>query len=180
MNNRCNIILIERTFKVNYYSILLPSDRLTLFEQFVYYHTKTHPNKLNHILAWLKMLGDRIGARMEYFRNEALLSDTVALPPYGKFRKPSYVETDPTTGVLYEQANNLRLYCMRVNESVVILFSGGIKTAIKAQNCPNVRSHFNQANHLCKSINQAFMQRIIRWNDDYSDIYYPTTIKIEP
>lgn len=53
---------------------------------------------------------------------------------------------------------------------MVILFSGAIKTANYAQDCPNVSLHFKQANQLTKAIDTAIKVKDIRWIDDYSDI----------
>ena len=78
----------------------------------------------------------------------------------GKDRKPYYVEYGK------KKANNLRLYCLRANSNVVFLFSGDIKTTQKAQDCPNVRKHFNLANTLTKAIDNAFIENDIIWNED--------------
>ncbi|HCY82329.1 MAG TPA: hypothetical protein DHV22_12375, partial [Xanthomarina gelatinilytica] len=49
---------------------------------------------------------------------------------------------------------------------VVFLFSGDIKTANNAQDCPNVKPHFLLANQLTKAIDEAFKNQDIVWNDD--------------
>ena len=55
---------------------------------------------------------------------------------------------------------------MKANRNVVFLFSGDIKTKQKAQECPNVQSHFNLANTLTKAIDNAFREKDIVWNED--------------
>lgn len=92
MNNFINLTVVQRTQKVVYYSVQLEGEDHALFEKFIHRHTTSNKTKLNHILAWLKVLGNKIGAKECYFRNEAQLSDTSALPPKGKNREPVFIE----------------------------------------------------------------------------------------
>jgi len=163
VNNFAEIILVYRFKKVTYYSIAI-NNETSLFRQFVEKHSLTNEEKLNHIMRWIKIIGDKIGAKENYFRNEAEISDTSALPPKGQDRKPVYVELNKIT------KNSLRLYCFRVNEKVVFLFNGDVKTTNKAQDCPNVKYHFKLANKITKLISQALREKEIRWNKDYTDI----------
>ncbi|MDR3010860.1 MAG: hypothetical protein LBV59_23235 [Sphingobacterium sp.] len=87
-------------------------------------------------------------------------------------KEPTYIEEDQTT------SNNLRLYCHRLNDHVVILYGGAIKTAGKAQDCPQVKEHFNLANILSRLIDQGFVDDDIEWNDDDRDILYNEDFKI--
>ena len=148
--------------KVAFYSVCIGDSELTLYDEFVKEQTKHNKNKLYHIQKWLQLLGQKYGAQSRFFRNEAKLSDTSALPPIGKARKPNYVENGKN------KDNNLRLYCLRANENVVFLFSGALKTAQKAQDCPNVKDHFILANQLTKAIDTAFINKDIVWNEDYT------------
>ena len=71
-----------------------------------------------------------------------------------------------------KKSNNLRLYCHRLNESVVILFSGSLKTAETPQQCPNVKPHFELANKLTLPIDNALKEREIVWINNSTDIDY--------
>ena len=135
--------------------------------------------KLYHILAWIEKLGNKVGAQKFYFRNEAETSDASALPPSGIDREPTYVEFNEDTGRERNKPNDLRLYCLRANDSVVFLFNGDIKTTLKAQDCPNVRSHFKLANKLTALLNQAFIHRQIEWNEDFTDINVEDDFRLE-
>lgn len=168
MNNFAEIILVYRFNKVNYYSISI-NDEDSLFKQFVSKHTVANRVKLNHIMAWIKVIGNKIGAKENYFRNESETADTRALPPKGKDREPVYIEIDES-GIEQNVGNDLRLYCMRVNENVVFLFNGDIKTAEKAQQCDNVRSHLRMANKLTTLIDKALIEKEIKWNKNCTDI----------
>lgn len=160
MNNFAHIKPLFKYKTVAYYSVSLNDNQKTLYQEFVEKHTVENTNKLYHIQKWLKVIGEKYGAQNRFFRNEAKNADTSALPPKGKDIKPCYVEYGK------KKANNLRLYCLKASPNVVFLFSGDIKTKRKAQDCPNVNSHFNLANALTKAIDNAFRERDIVWNDD--------------
>ena len=160
MNNFAYIKPLFKYNRVAYYSVSLDDNDKTLYQEFVDKHTIDNKNKLYHIQKWLQLIGKKYGAQTRFFRNEAKNADTSALPPIGKDRKPYFVEHGK------KKANNLRLYCLRANSNVVFLFSGDIKTKLKAQNCPNVKSHFLLANNLTKAIDNAFREKDIVWNED--------------
>lgn len=169
MNKFACIKYIKEYNKVVYYSIVINGleENKSLFEMFVE-ENESNKEKLNHILIWLKLIGNA-GARVDNFRHER---EADALPPRGLDKKPTYTENDENT------PNNLRLYCHRLNEQVVVLFGGGIKTEAVAQNCKNVGSHFELANSLATAIENAFRTKEIEWAQDYSDILYESNLKL--
>lgn len=169
MNNFAEIIWVNTYRKVTYYTVAV-NDGIALFDAFVDKHTDENKEKLKHILAWIKVIGDKIGAQEQYFRNEAETADASALPPQGVNKEPVYVEYNEETGTEENKPNNLRLYCLRANEYVVFLFSGDIKTAATPQECENVRLHFKKANKLTELIDEAFQNKEIRWINDYTEI----------
>ncbi len=169
MNNIAEIILVQRFNKVSYYSVSI-NEEPSLFRQFFNKHTVENKEKFFHIMRWIEIIGNNFGAYDTYFRNEAETAEAKALPPIGIDREPTYIEIDAYTNEEINAVNNLRLYCMKANESVVFLFNGDTKTAAKAQDCQNVRSHFKLANKLTMLIEQAFIQKEITWNKDFTDI----------
>ena len=177
MNTFAKMILVQRFSKVCYYTVQIEGED-SLFQQFLNKHTYKNTTKLNHIMAWLQVIGNKVGAYPEYFRNEAETADTVALPPVGANREPTYVEFDEMSGQDENTSNDLRLYCLRANENVVFLLNGDIKTARKAQDCDNVRPHFRMANALTKTIGDAFKNKDIKWNDDLTDIVFDYDFEI--
>ncbi len=82
---------------------------------------------LLNLITWIEEIGKNIGAKRYLFRNESIIADVHALPP--PLRQMNIHE------IIVEK---LRLYCLVLNENVVILFNGGIKTTINAKDCPNV------------------------------------------
>ena len=170
MNKFAIIKHIASYDKVEYYSVCLEEDKDTsLFELFIQKHTIENKSKLDHILQWIKVIGEKYGAKDFFFRNEAETADTTALPPKGTHREPTYVEFNEETETYENTQNNLRLYCFRANEHVVFLFNGDIKTTQKAQNCKNVKKHFKMANILTSVIDKSFGEGI-SWNEDTTDI----------
>ena len=178
MNNFAEIVFVEQYRKVTYYSVAI-NDEDALYDQFIEKHTAENTNKLNHILAWIEKIGNKIGAYENYFRNEAETGDARALPPRGKDREPVYIEFSVATNNDQNTPNNLRLYCFRASESVVFLFNGDVKTKQYPQDCDNVRGHFKIANILSKLLDQAFIKNDIQWNDDWSDILVDDDFKLE-
>ena len=170
VNNFATIKHINSFKKVEYYSVCLENDGdSSLFELFIEKHSEENKEKLKHIMQWIKIIGDEVGAFSFYFRQEAETADASALPPPGIDREPTYIEFNEETGGNENAPNNLRLYCFRANEHVVFLFNGDIKTADRAQDCDNVRPHFRLANELTKAIENSFNHEI-NWNEDFSDI----------
>ncbi|MBZ9630982.1 hypothetical protein LB465_09335 [Salegentibacter sp. LM13S] len=173
MNIFARIKPIARYNKVSYYSLVINDNNLSLFEEFVAVQTESNKSKLNHILSWIKIIGIKYGAQPHHFRSEAAIADTSALPPKGVKREPAYIEKG-------KKANNmLRLYTFRLNENVVFLFSGDLKTSRYAQNCPNVSSHFSLANKLTAAIQAALEEKEIRWIEDFTQIEFEQDFKLE-
>jgi len=172
MNNFVQIKRVAQYDKVSYYSVTINSGPTSLFENFIATHTAINKEKLNHILAWLQIIGIQYGAKTHLFRPEAYLSDTSALPPTDKKREPTYIEDGQT------ESNNLRLYCFRLNENVVILYSGDLKTTDKAQDCPNVKPHFLLANKITRALENSIKEKDINWNNDCTDIIFDSDLEI--
>lgn len=129
--------------KVSYYTVRIDGAPRNLWEQFLDDHEDdSFTDDLDILRTAMLQIGNHWGAQSRYFRFEANRGgDASALPPYPRF--------------LEGASSNLRLYCMRYSESVVILFSGAVKTTEYAQDCDHVRPHFLQANQICKAIQNA-------------------------
>lgn len=172
MNGIVRLKHIQDYNKVSYYSVCFDKEeepienQESLFENFIKINERDNKEKLNHILAWLLEIGEQYGALKCHFRHEQSNGEAMGLPPNQISKEPVYTENGETT------SNNLRLYCHRLNNHVVFLFSGGIKTARTPQECRNVKSHFELANSLTKLIDNAFKERDILWTDEDTDIKY--------
>ncbi|MEM9846414.1 MAG: hypothetical protein AAF847_00895 [Bacteroidota bacterium] len=164
MNIYGTIVIIQAFRKVTYYSVQIEEED-SLFLQFLNDHAnEKYQDELDIIREWLQRIGDKIGAKEHYFRNEAFRGDARALPPPSKF-----LELDC----------NLRLYCMRINRYAVVLFNGAEKTAATAQACDNVRPHFLLANRLTKVIDSAIIDGEISIDDDTGELIFDESLLLE-
>ena len=59
MNTFAHIKPIARYNKVAYYSVCINDCETSLFEEFISYHELNNKNKLNHVLEWLKIIGNK-------------------------------------------------------------------------------------------------------------------------
>lgn len=90
-----------------------------------------------------EVIGDTYGAIDDFFdRHE---SKAQALPPKPKKRIEEIA--------IFGKDFPLRLYCLRLSESVVVLFNGGLKNEFTAQQSEDVSFDFREA--------QVFAQRIL-------------------
>lgn len=93
-----------------------------------------------------KKIGDEMGALEDFFRFE---NAAQALPPSGTYKLED----------IYINYGNfpLRLYCLRISETLVVLFNGGEKTSNTAQR-GQTSMVFQEANFFAKRIIEALRQ----------------------
>lgn len=108
MAQRYSIELIEEHNAVNFYSIQMDSEALSELERFFEKFPEGSPfdEEVDTIIAWLDKIGET-GALERYFRYEGKYGDGVSAIP---------IET-----------SNLRLYCIRLSDRILIFGNGGIK-----------------------------------------------------
>ena len=108
MTQKYFIELIEEHAAVDYYSIHLDEEELSELERFFekFPEGSGYDDEIDTIIAWLDKIGEK-GALERYFRNEGRYGDGVSVIP---------IET-----------SNLRLYCIRLSESILVFGNGGIK-----------------------------------------------------
>lgn len=166
MNKFATIVEEIRFRRVIYYSVQIEGEEDSLFLQFANNHIEDeYTEQLSLIRSWLRKIGDEIGAQSRYFRSEGFRGgDAKALPPPSRF-----IDIDC----------NLRLYCMRINEDIVILFGGAEKTAAIAQECDSVRPHFMLANKLTQVIDEAIREGDIIIDDDNGKLIYKESLILE-
>ena len=108
MTLRYSIELIEEHDAVNFYSIHLSEEELSELERFFEKFPEGSPfdEDVDTIIAWLDKIGET-GALERYFRYEGKYGDGVRAIP---------IET-----------SNLRLYCIRLSDRILIFGNGGVK-----------------------------------------------------
>ncbi len=121
------------------YSVLPDDDEITLFDKFLEENNSLE-RELRDIIARLKVMGDKTGAREQYFKLH---------------------EGNPGDGVcaLYDEPEkNLRLYCIRYGTMILILGSGGEKP--KVLKAFQESGKLTEANYLLREIATQINHRI--------------------
>ena len=108
MRQKYNLELIEEHDAVNFYSIHLDDNELSEMELFFdkFPLGCEYDEDIDTIIAWLDYIGEN-GAFERYFRYEGRYGDGVCAIP---------IET-----------NNLRLYCIRLSDKILIFGNGDVK-----------------------------------------------------
>ena len=129
------------------------------FRDFVLRMSEDSKNRFEvaEISRYIEKIGSLYGAKQLHFRDEDAADGLP--PPYHQF-----LETDNSKDF------GLRLYCIRLSPSVVILLNGDRKTALKAKDCPRCFPHFDRARKLAKKINQAILENAIEIDEENKDI----------
>lgn len=166
MNRFANIKETIRFNKVVYYTIVFEEEEEeeeeSLLQKFSNrFSDIKYEDALNLIRSWLSRLGEEIGAKPEYFRHER---GAHAFPPPAKYIN---VYCD------------LRLYCLRINDSAVVLFDGCEKTAGTAQECDNCRPVFTQANRITAQIDEKIRHKEIRINPENDEVEFDDDLILE-
>lgn len=144
-----------RLQKVQYYSVFLEGHDKLEFRDFQQRMSVGEKDKfeLGEINRYIQKIGNRHGARPAHFRDEDAAEGLP--PPYHQF-----LETNMFGDF------GLRLYCIRLSPSIVILLNGDRKTTLKAQECANCRPHFERARRIAKQISQAILDGYIEIDED--------------
>lgn len=130
--------------KVDVYTVQIDDDELFEYEKFYGAEFKNHKQEIQFIEGILEQIKFR-GARRYYFRHEGA-ADAL----------PNNVPDEIVELNIEDQG--VRLYCIRLSDSVLILLNGGIKTTQNPKDCPNVRTHFLFANKLANCLTEHIRQ----------------------
>ncbi|WP_353480261.1 hypothetical protein [Haliscomenobacter sp.] len=139
---------------VTYYTVRWENQELSetdkFFEQFS--EQDYYKESFEQLVALLELIGEYKGALPVFFTRHE--DEATAIPP-------SYVhEFD-----LDFQGNVLRLYCVRICKSIVILFNGGLKSARTAQDSENLSSKFRDAKYFARKIFKEIKDGMIEINE---------------
>lgn len=133
--------------KVKFYTIRFNGKDLSEFREFLIRlnEDKTNQKELSEINRYIENIGERFGALPHHFRSEGA-ADALP-PPYHQF-----IETESAADY------GIRLYCIRLSPSIVILLNGGRKTSLKVQDCKNCYPHFERARKVALLINKLILE----------------------
>jgi len=109
MKKRTTVDLVEQSERVSFYSISFQMDRTTEFEMFLskFEEEAEFNEDYQRILAALEIILDR-GALERYFRPEGSINDNLCAIPI--------------------ESGNIRLFCLRISDQILILGNGDKKT----------------------------------------------------
>ena len=133
-----------------FYSVLVDEDSETLFEKFYQENKNTFRDELKSIVKTLDMIALENGARRSYFKeNEGKLGDLVC--------------------ALYDTPkSNLRLYCIRLGSTVIILGGGGQKD--KSIRALQEDAKLTHENYLMRKLSDLLYKKIkegeIYWENE--------------
>jgi hypothetical protein len=108
---KCKLVKLSRFSgnKASVYSIILNDEKETLLDKFILENRNTFLSEIKDILMRLRTIGQKTGARIDYFK---------------------LFEGNPGDGVcaLYDDVDSkLRLYCIRYGSQLIIAGNGGPK-----------------------------------------------------
>lgn len=132
--------------KVNYYTVRLGDKAVSEFREFLTrMNNERDAVELAEINRYIQKIGIEYGAQPVHFKTEGPAERLP--PPYHQF-------------IASEEAHDygLRLYCVRLCPSIVILLSGGRKTAQKVKDCRNCYPHFDRARRVARCLTKAIWE----------------------
>lgn len=153
--NKFATITLSREFtyqRVKFYSVTFEDDVSEADKFFEKMEQFAAEEDSSRFIALFEEIGNHRGAKERYFRKENAFD---AFPPKNKEIKELKLDA-------FEPIDNWRLYCLRLSDTIVVLFNGGIKTTDKALECPQVSPFFRQAEKLTKMIDEAIKEGDIR------------------
>lgn len=98
---------VAQTEKACLFSICFEGESFSEFEKFISNHKEAYSKDLNIILAAIKRMLSVSGFLERYFRPEGKMKDRVCALPI--------------------ESGKLRLYCLRLSDSIMIAGNGGVK-----------------------------------------------------
>lgn len=119
--------------KAHIYSVILDGDKETLLEQF-FNENSLYKELLKKMLNKIKAMADKTGCLRQYFKEGE-----------GRFGD----------GVVALSVENLRLYGIYFNRTVVLFGSGGIKNVRAYQDDPILNKKAEQVKSIASKINKA-------------------------
>lgn len=142
-------VLNISTPKVTFYSVKLGQEQDTEYKEFCNKVFPNHQFEIAILNKVIRELGLR-GAKPYYFKNEYPANALPIVNP--DIKKKNKVDF------------GIRLYCIYISPSIVILLNGDIKTVENSpKKCPNVASHFSNAIKIAKKLQDALNSDFVRY-----------------
>lgn len=112
---------VTQTENAGLFTICFEGESFSEFEKFIIKSKEAYNQDLNVILAAINKMLEASGFLERYFRPEGKMRDRVCALPI--------------------QSGKLRLYCLRISDSVLIAGNGGVKNAKCYQDCSDLKGY---------------------------------------
>ena len=126
---------IAQTAKCSLFTLYIDGESRSEIEKFICKYTESYNRDLNVILTAIKHMLNVGGFLERYFRPEGKMSDGVCALPI--------------------QSGRLRLYCLRLNDSILIAGNGGVKNAQRYEDCDELNGYVVDLQKLDKALKVA-------------------------
>lgn len=130
--------------RVSYITVKIHGKALNEYEDF-YTRMSIDQKDLrqhNEIKRYIERIGKIYGAQDQFFKREGMAE---RLPP----PTHRFIDSDGETDF------GLRLYCVRLNDELVVLLNGDRKTAQRVRDCLRCKPHYDLANKVSDAIYYA-------------------------
>ncbi len=136
--------------KVTFYTVRFEDETMSETDKFFnrFRDNLDRREQLREMAAFIEEIGNVYGAKIWLFRDE---SAAEALPP--EYRMAI------RNGLVQFLDYDLRLFCIRLNDGVVILLNGGIKTAQKVNDSPDLFPKFRLAQQISRRVTTKIIDR---------------------
>lgn len=142
--------------QVTYYTVAWDEYGPTETDRFFEKYEKTHKKAVQRLLSLLiDSIGTDHGAIDLFFNRPE--DGVTGLPPHGRLTVDEVYFHYPKFP--------LRLYALRINESLVVLFNGGHKTASTNQDSPELNMQFQEAKIFGRRIENALHDGMIVFDE---------------
>lgn len=132
-------------YKASIYSIIAEDGEGSFLDQFIREHRQNSTQDLINIIERLRSIGNSVGAIETYFKlNEG-------------------IEWDDLVCALYDVPDkHLRLYCIRLNENIIIVGNGGPKRVRAWQDDPKLSREVEEMMHYSRIIRTKLSKNSLR------------------
>ena len=126
---------VAEAAKGSLFTICVEGECRSEIEKFIINHSESYNKELNIILTAIKKMLNTSGFLERYFRPEGKYSDNVCALPI--------------------QPGKLRLYCLRINDSILIAGNGGVKETRRYEDCDELNGYVVDLQKLDKALKVA-------------------------
>lgn len=146
MDQRYCVELFEENENLNLYTIRFKDEKLTEFEKFLEKFPEgcKYSDDIDIIISWIDKIIEK-GALSRYLKPEGRYCDGVSAIPI--------------------EVNDIRLYCLRLSDKILILGNGGVKDADTWQNSPTLKKYVELLIDTSRFINTRKQNGDIIFND---------------